>query len=323
MGWFSSKLPVAQWPREIPTFVPIAASSPAADAAAEVWADRHNSPNLSAQIEQAQGRSIAAVICSALDGDARLRLNAAAAARFAGEVMAGVLGLVEKTGARRACFVVDAAAPAAWTAPLHEAARHRKATVIELPNHYPQTDPTMLVYALTGRRLKPAMLPTSQGVILLDVPAALALGGRKSSPLGVLDHRSGRAIYLDVPLGMRLGDALAAGGAATEGMILRGGDFLRDVRLSSSQTVGRGELAIHMQPAALPRAVESCIRCGWCAQVCPTGVSPAWILEAAQRHDMHLAVRGGRDACIECGLCEQICPSRLPLLEAIRQVKEM
>jgi electron transport complex protein RnfC len=322
MGWLSSKSPASDWPREIPTFVPIAVASPATTESREIGADRHNSPNLPAQLEQAAGRRIDVVVCSALDGDTNLHLNAAVAARWAGECAQGVCGLVEKAGARRAVIVVDASAPAAWIAPIRAAARNRKLVVVELPNHYPQADPTLLIYALTGRRLKPGALPTEQGVILLDAPAALAMGGAKTSPLGVMDHRTGRAIYLDVPLGVPLGAALAAGGAAAEGMILRGGDFSRDIRLSPQQTVGHGELTIHVLPAPLPRAAEPCIRCGWCAEVCPTRVAPAWLLEAAQRHDGRMARRGGRDACIECGLCDQVCPSGLPLLDAIRQVKQ-
>jgi electron transport complex protein RnfC len=322
MGWFSSKPLTPAASREIPTFVPISAPLPPPDEATGPSPDRHNSPNLAAQLEQAGRRTVEAVICSALDGEKRLPLNAAVAARRAGEVLAGVRRVVEKTGASRACVVIDAASPAAWKEPILAAAERFRTTVVELPHHYPQADPTMLLYALTGRRLKPAALPTEQGIVLLDPPAALTLDGEKTVPIGVLDHRNQKATFLDVPLGMALGAALAAAGVATDGTILLGGDFLRDTRISPAQSLGNGELAIHILPAPSPRPAQACIRCGWCAQICPTGVSPAWILEAAQRHEPRLARQGGLGACIECGLCNQVCPAHLPLLEAIRQMKQ-
>jgi Na+-translocating ferredoxin:NAD+ oxidoreductase subunit C len=321
MGWFSSKSPVSVWPQEIPTFIAVAGTTPAGSGAVGS-VNRHNSPDLNAQLEQARGKPVDAVICCALDSEPKLRLNAAVAARRAESVLKGVASLVEKTGAKRACVVVDDASPAAWVDPVYAAARRNKVSVFELPNSYPQADPTMLIYALMGRRLKPSSLPTEHGVVLVDAPAAAAFGGETVVPLAVVEQLTGRVVYLEAAAGTTLGDALAAAGFGTEGATLFGGDFLRKSRVLPSQIAGAGELAIHiLAPLAAP-AAQPCIRCGWCALVCPTRVSPAWLLEAAQHHDERLARRGGRDACIECGLCDQVCPSRLPLLETIRLLKQ-
>ena len=62
----------------------------------------------------------------------------------------------------------------------------------------------------------------------------------------------------------------------------------------------------------------ACLRCGWCADSCPTRVHPAGILEASQFDDPELAERSGLEACIECGICAYVCPSELPLLQGIR-----
>jgi Na+-translocating ferredoxin:NAD+ oxidoreductase subunit C len=313
MGWFSPKSASSLWPREIPTFTRIPADQPPI-----VFG---GGPNLARQLEHARKHSVDTIICSALDSDPRLRLNAAVAARFAAQISAGMNRLAELTGAGQQWIVVEEYAPPCWNRPIREAAGRIR--VIDLPNHYPQADPTLLLYTLLGRRLPPGSPPSDQGAIIVDAPAAAAFGdgNMTSVPLGVLNHRTGKAFYLDVPAGMTLSAALDSGGLGAADMDLLGGDFLREHHLSPDHRVGEGDLTVHLLPRAKRPAAEPCIRCGWCAQVCPTRVAPAWVLEAAQRGDRNLAHAAGFDACIECGLCDQICPAHLPLVAAIRQVK--
>jgi electron transport complex protein RnfC len=93
---------------------------------------------------------------------------------------------------------------------------------------------------------------------------------------------------------------------------------LRDVQIQPDTILGAGELIIHAAPMDSAAIPGSCIRCGWCADACPTRVHPAGILEAAQLDDPELAERNGLEACIECGICTYVCPSELPLLRGIR-----
>jgi len=321
MGWLSFRTPVATWPREVPEFTRIAATSDGGSPTAPL-PNRHSSPNLAAQLEAARAGGIDTVVCSVLDGDERLRLCAAVAAQHADLVARGIARLVELTGAKRVWMVVDESAPPPWIAPLRDAARACGAAIVELPNQYPQADPTMLIYCLTDRRLPPGALPTQQRVLLVDAPGAAAFAGADAVWLGVLDHTFGPPRYLAATPGMTVAAALRAANAPTEGRTVRCGDLLRDLPLPPGQLVGEGELIVHLLPRTPAPAASPCIRCGWCAQVCPTRVSPAWILEAAQLGDERMARTGGRDACIECGLCNEVCPAHLPLLAAIRQIKQ-
>ena len=75
----------------------------------------------------------------------------------------------------------------------------------------------------------------------------------------------------------------------------------------------------HLSDPAGPVMADPCIRCGWCLEICPTGVHPAGVLEAAQRSDAEMARQFGAHACIACGLCNYICPSNLPLMEAVER----
>ncbi len=78
-----------------------------------------------------------------------------------------------------------------------------------------------------------------------------------------------------------------------------------------------------------PEASSACFACGWCVDVCPTGLTPVHMLEMAQRVDAKAppedsdiptpaALLRSADAheslhCIGCGLCSFVCPTRLPL----------
>jgi electron transport complex protein RnfC len=295
---------------------------------AGIVADRRNSPNLFEQFHQALRRPIDTVICGALDADPAACLNTAIAAQFPLEMAAAMLVLDRTTRARRSAIMVDAAAPWGWFRSLRRACSEVKIRVEPIANDYPQADPTLLVYELLGRRLRPGRLPTEQGVLVVDAATALAIGRYAllqepmlQSPMAVRDHVLDRSYFLVTPIGTTLGEILEKIGVPRSACVLRGGDLLRDVRLSSDFVIGGGELVIHiagMQAAVNP---DPCIRCGWCVQACPTRVQPAAVLDAVQLDDMDMAERAGIEACIECGICSYVCPSFLPLLQGIRKMK--
>lgn len=292
-----------------------------------VWADRHASPDLIGQLNQVVSSPIDTVVCTALDSDASLRLNGAIAARFNDQVAEGTALLARITGAGRAVLAVEADANPAWAAPWRVAARGAKLELIELANDYPQSDPTLMVYSLTRRRLRPGHLPTTRGVLVLDAATAWAVGqaamGRAmlSTLMAIHDFPRQRSHYLDVAVGTPLRDVLDRLSIGEEGLIVRGGDLLRDQRLRTDAVIGGGELTIHATGPQRVVIPEPCIRCAWCVEACPTLVHPASVLDAAQRRDARLAERAGIGACIECGLCSHVCPSQLPLLEAIREIR--
>lgn len=226
-------------------------------------------------------------------------------------------------------IVMEAYATPAWSSPIRQAAKRAGLEVLDVINEYPQSDPTLMLFSLRRRRLRPGQLPTTQGVLLLDAAAALAVGraamgqAALSTPLGVHDHFHRRAHFLDVPVGMLLGDVLDALEIATDSAMLRSGDLLRDLRLSRDCVIGGEELAIHVTAPEPELNPDPCMRCGWCLETCPTLLYPAMALEAAQRNDATMARRAGIDSCIECGLCSYVCPSKLPLLDSIRRMRSL
>jgi electron transport complex protein RnfC len=295
-----------------------------------VCANRWTSPDLIGQLRQCSGRSINTVVCNLLDPGPSLLVNRAAAQANGAELVAAVAKLGQLVGASRQWVVVDESLPVTtWTAVRESAAAAaRDLRIVPLENDYPQPDPTLLLYTLTRRKLRPGRLPVEQGVLLLDAPAAVAVGRAMlfdepmlRVPLAIHDQPRDRSHLLRVPVGMKLGDVLATLDMPRHGLDLRAGGPLREMRVNGDCVVAGGELAVFAVAREPDVNPNPCIRCGWCLEGCPVRIHPAGLLEAAQQEDHGLAERYGLHACIECGICSYVCPSHLPLLGGIRLLR--
>ena len=295
---------------------------------AGVWAERRNSPDLLAQLHQAIRRPCDTIICNALDAEEAVPLNASLARTFSDELITGVRTLARALRASRRIIAMDADAPSADVGRLRRATEGDTAVrFVPLSNSYPQADPTLMLYSLLNRRLRPGRLPPEAGVVLIDAAAAIAVGRVALSnepmldvPLAVRDVGRDMTHLVTAPVGTPLWHILKHLNVADE-PVPRVGEALRDQTVSRDAVVSGGELVVHVGYGSPSFNPDPCIRCGWCAAACPTRIQPAGLLEAAQRDDQSLAERYGIEACIECGVCSYVCPSRLPLLGAIREMR--
>jgi Na+-translocating ferredoxin:NAD+ oxidoreductase subunit C len=295
--------------------------------AAGIYADRRTSPNLIGQLIDASTRPIDTVFCSVLDGDPYLPLNSLTAATWPRELCRAVRLLGRITGSDHHRIVVDQSMASRWQQAIRAAARDEDLPVVGINNDYPMSDPTMLLHRLLGRRLRPRRLPTEIGVLLLDAPAAVAIGRlllhdepMTHVPVAVHDRRGGAAYFITAPIGMRLADLLEQLNLPVAGVLLRSGELLRDRHSAADAVIAAGELSVHLDLLEPDVNPNPCIRCGWCIEACPTRIHPAGLLEAAQQEDLELAAHYGLQSCIECGICSYVCPSRLPLLQGIHEL---
>jgi len=352
---FGIVLPRSTWPTRAPKFLPLvpqratAPLAPNADgcekslqSAADLnlssgidWlrrmgvdANRRASPDLIGQLNLALQQPVDSIVCTALAGESVLRLSAAVAARFPDEVVAGVKLLRQLLPGASAMIAVEAWTPKSWTKQLRRAAATARIRVVEMTNDYPQTDPTLMVYSmLHHRRLRPGNLPPQQQAVVVDAAAAMAIGQAVQGtpmphvPVLLHDHATGESHSCLVPMGTLLGDLLEHLHIDHRQAVLRAGDLLRDMCVAPDFILAGGELAIHINRGEESLPAETCIRCGWCADICPTRIQPAAILDAAQHDDAQAATEAGIHACIECGLCNHVCPSKLPLLHTIRLMR--
>jgi electron transport complex protein RnfC len=300
-------------------------------AALGVQANRWTSPDLLGQLRDATTKKVDSLICNLLDSDPWLGLNRGLATAEPLDLAIGIGLLTKLTGTERTWAMIDQAEPATTFDPLRAAAASvaRQLRLAPIENDYPQPDPTLLVYAVTRRRLKPGTLPTEQKVLLLDGAAAVAIGraARLALPVSripvVVYDQPGDAVHrLAVVPGTTLGAILEHLNIPIAVREAYAGSPLRQRRGFAGDVIGAsGELTCFIAPPQPTVVAAPCIRCGWCIEGCPTQCRPAGLLEAAQRADLDLARRNGLDACIECGLCTYVCPSRLPILQGIRTLR--
>ena len=298
-----------------------------------VRATRACSPDLLAQLHDAVRRPIDSVICSLMDAAGGSALSAVVLRTMGKELLAGLETVGRVTGASRIWLVADSNIINRASALVRKSGSAGRIKVVELENDYPQADPTLMLYALLGRKLRPGRLPTEVNTILFDGAAAGAVGRAAVSrepmlevPIEVRDSAQSRSTVYTAAVGLPVRFLLEAGGLRGGGnLTLRAGAALRDVRIASAADAvvdGGGELSIDAGPPSPPINPDPCIRCGWCVEACPVRIHPAGLLEAAQDENPEMAERYGLHACIECGICSYVCPSRLPLLPGIRELRK-
>jgi len=300
--------------------------------AAQTVPVRTTSPDLVAQLRQAQSNVIRRIVCIGVDLDDTCDVLAQTRQTRAAEIEAGLALLTHWFDAK----VVRIDQPSAETT-------------------YPNLLPEMLVLRLIRKRLPAGALPTEMGVLIVDVLTAAMLSspspsgggwvgaasgnnqsiadlrsppppnlprrGRDELPVILDDHIRQRRFRATVPPETPVSEILALAGVA-EPMLLRHGPLVADRPVEPSTPIGQTDLQLHVLPPA-PIVSAACTRCGECVAVCPVRIHPAALLQAAQLGNACDAARFDALACIECGLCTAVCPSSLPVRAGVIAAKRL
>lgn len=209
--------------------------------------------------------------------------------------------------------------------------------VLELKTKYPQGGERSLIQVVAGVDFPISKLPADVGCVVDNVGTLYAIQ---------------RAVVFNEPLYAQVftltGDAAAnpgnfivRDGASFAELLRFAGGLKPGVNLKKALVggpmmgiaLGSLDVPIQKQNNGLTLMVEdaneiaeaqmtACLRCGRCATVCPVGLLPQPMAEAAtagnyERFEKKLY---GLE-CIQCGSCTYICPAKRPLMQIFKQAK--
>ncbi|WP_257280088.1 MULTISPECIES: electron transport complex subunit RsxC [unclassified Endozoicomonas] len=205
--------------------------------------------------------------------------------------------------------------------------------VVVFPTKYPSGGEKQLIQILTGLEVPSGKLPSDLGIAVQNVGTAVAVcdavqhgkplisrittmtGEALSKPgnLEVLLGTPARHLLSAAGINDRQLDALIMGGPMM-GFTLNGQD-VPVIKTSNCLIAGtRGEF-----PPAMP--AQACIRCGMCAEACPSSLLPQQLYWHAKSENHEQLKHHNLFDCIECGACSYVCPSSIPLVQYYRASK--
>jgi len=243
-------------------------------------------------------------------------------------IIAGAFLAGYAVGARRVVIGVEDNKPEAVES-LRRAVGRTGIEVAVLKTKYPQGSEKHLIKAVLGREVPLGGLPADVGVAIGNVGtmAAVARAVVRNRPLThrvicVTGAGVARPKNLMVPIGISIGEIIdyCGGLTAEAARIVAGGPMMGFAVADRATPVTKGTSGITVLTAKdiETSAAGPCVRCGRCVEVCPMGLVPTKLAQAARTGDLRLARRHNILACFECGACAYSCPARIPLVQWIR-----
>ena len=251
---------------------------------------------------------------------------------YANDVIAGAEILRYVLKASECLIGIEDNKPEAIAA-LQKAAFGKNIEIVVFPTIYPSGGEKQLIQILTGKEVPTGMLPAELGIVVQNVGTAVAVHD---------------AIYHGKPLISRIttltGEALAAPRNVKVLLGTQAKDLLPVAQLNADTlatlVVGGPMMGFEVDNLNIPvtkttncliagtfkefpehAQAQACIRCGLCAEACPSSLLPQQLLwhSKAANHDQLL--HHNLFDCIECGACSFVCPSSIPLVQYYRASK--
>jgi len=239
------------------------------------------------------------------------------------EIIEGIQITLKIIGISKAIIAVENNKKPAIRA-LNEAVKqiHPEENIVikQLQSRYPQGSEKQLVYTLLNRIISPSGSPAGSGAaVLFNKP----LIDRFITISGDMINRPGN---YKVRFGTRISDIIEECGGlkGTPGRVVAGGPMrgvsVDDMELPVIKST-TGILFLSDKETCNQESV-SCIRCGRCVSVCPSGLIPRNIAGAVEKGNFDLAAELHPEACIMCSCCSYICPAKRPLSYLVKIARE-
>ncbi|MBV8041401.1 4Fe-4S dicluster domain-containing protein [Pluralibacter sp.] len=219
-----------------------------------------------------------------------------------------------------------------------------------LPDVYPAGDEVLTIWMATGRRVPPAALPVSVGVVVNNVQTVLNIARAVEQQYPVtrrtltVNGAVAKPLTLTVPIGMPLREVLALAGGATIDApgFINGGPMMGGLIASLESPVTKTTGGLLVLPTSHPliqrrmqdeRTVLSvartvCEQCRLCTDLCPRHLighelSPHLLVRAVNfQHTATPQLLRSALTCSECNVCESVaCPVGISPMRINRMLK--
>jgi electron transport complex protein RnfC len=218
---------------------------------------------------------------------------------------------------------------------LKKATEHlTKIKVCVLPTKYPSGGEKQLIKLLTGKEITSGTLPIHSGIVSQNIATCYAIADAviNDSPLihrvvTVTGQSLSKPQNIWVPFGTPVGYLLDQCGYSsvkkTQRIIMGGPMMGFSLPNANVPIVKTTSCIIAPTEVEIPTAADEldCIRCGKCAEVCPSQLLPQELLWSAKAKDHTQLTKLNLSDCIDCGACAYVCPSNIPLVQYYRVAK--
>ena len=277
-------------------------------------------------------RKVELLIINAVECEPYISADQALIREFAPSVVAGAEICQQICQARR-CIIAIGDDKTDSIAALEEALAGSTVELLLLKSKYTAGAERQLIQAVTGNEVPHGMLPADIGVLLQNTGTAHAIYKAivKGEPcISRITTVTGSALQtpknfialLGTPATFLFG--LCGIDAAAHSKSIAGGNLMGiELHDDSAPVMKTTNCLIAATPREFPAAGAelACIRCGFCAEVCPATLLPQQLLAYAKTEDHHQLQDHGLFDCIECGACAYVCPSQIPLVQYYRASK--
>ena len=194
---------------------------------------------------------------------------------------------------------------------------------------YPQGSEILLIDKITGKKIQKGKLTIEKGVIVSNVGTIKAIYDAffNGKPLierivtisgEEVPNAGNYKIRIGTPL-VHIVDSLNI--TKTDKIIFGGPMMGNKVKEPSTPIIKGTSGVIFLNEEKIES--KNCISCGKCVEVCPMNLIPFEFSKYYEKGRYVKMLNANIFNCIECGACEYVCPSRVPLIESIKNGKEI
>ena len=285
------------------------------------------------KLMQARGNRVDMLILNGVECEPYISCDDMLMQSRADAVVGGATILMLATGVEHCVIAIESDKPAAIAAVARAIAETADDRIVlkQVPTIYPSGGEDQLVLIVANREVPSGGLPTDAGCLVQNVGTAAAVYDwivRGEPLIARITTVTGDGVAAPVNVRARIGTQVAdiiafAGGYTDDATHLVIGGPLTGKSVSTDRVpLVKASNCILVTSAPVEAGPElPCIRCGYCAEVCPVQLLPQQLYWYAGADDESRLRAHGLTDCIECGCCDLVCPSHIPLTADFRAAK--